>query len=95
MASLRNIVRYGRHQLLASAQVPFYERAGDRNGYLGYRYRHWLRYDFSYAQQLRLGVVAAQDAGEPFFAAGNGAGYDYYSPYLEVRRWGRLDVLSA
>lgn len=95
LASLRNIVRYGRHQLLASAQVPFYERAGDRNGYLGYRYRHWLRYDFSYAQQLRLGVVAAQDAGEPFFAAGNGAGYDYYSPYLEVRRWGRLEQLVA
>ncbi len=95
LPSLRNMARYGRHELFAAAQVPFYERAGDRNGYLGYRYRHWLRYDFSYAGRLRLGLVASQDPGEPFFAAGNSTGYDYYSPYLEVRRWGPLEQFIA
>ena len=27
-------------------QVPLYEREGDRNGYLGYKYKHWFRYSF-------------------------------------------------
>ena len=31
---------YGRHTLTATGKIPFYERAGDRNGYLGYPYRH-------------------------------------------------------
>ena len=46
---LKTIKKYGRHELTAAVRLPFYERQGDRNGYLGYRYRHWLRYEFSYA----------------------------------------------
>jgi len=79
--------------LSATLRVPFYQRAGDRNGYLGYPYRHTLRYELKRGDRLRIGLTAAQDAGEPFFASGNSWGYDTYNYYLQVRQWGRLDNL--
>ena len=90
---LATIGRYGRHKLTVAARVPFYERKGDRNGYLGYRYRHWLHYEFGYGDYVRAGLVGAQDAGEPFFKGGNGWGYDAYSYYAQIRKWKTIDNL--
>lgn len=50
--------------------MPFYTRKGDREGYMGYQYKHSIRYDFTYGDNVRLGVLGAQDAGEPFLQAG-------------------------
>ena len=72
---LRNILKYGRQDLIATVKIPFYKRKGDENGYLGYPYRHNLRYNFHYGDYLKAGIVAAQDAGEPFFANRNKVGY--------------------
>ena len=83
--------------LSATLRVPFYRRRGDRNGYLGYPYRHTLRYELTAGRQSgrqwRVGFVGAQDAGEPFFANGNKWGYDVYSYYAQLRNLGRLDNL--
>lgn len=87
----QTIAKYGHHTVTATARIPFYKRRGDSNGYMGYPYRHSLRYEFSYGQYLKAGIVGAQDAGEPFFANRNGQGYDAYSYYLQVRRWGVID----
>ena len=76
---------------MGSLSLPLYKRKGDRNGYLGYPYRHWLRYQYTYRDYVRIGVVGAQDAGEPFFADRNKAGYDFYSYYLQVRRLGCIE----
>lgn len=84
------LLRRSRHTLTATGRIPFYEREGDRNGYLGYRYRHSLRYELTSCNRLRLGLIGAQDAGEPFFAAGNSQGYDVYSYYVQLRDMGRL-----
>lgn len=86
--------QWGHHELMASGRIPFYERKGDKEGYLGYPYRHWLRYQFTYGEDVKLGLVAAQDAGEPFFSNRNKWGYDYYSPYLQLRHLGRLETLT-
>ena len=83
-----NILKYGRHELIATARVPFYERKGDRNGYLGYKYKHWLKYTFRYGDYVKIGLVGSQDAGEPFFAGRNSAGYDFYSFYAQIRKLG-------
>ncbi len=88
---LGTIIDKGRNTLSASVRIPFYERKGDRNGYLGYKYRHWLRYEFSYSDYVKLGLLGSQDAGEPFFSHRNKWGYDYYSYYLQVKKLGRLD----
>ena len=92
---LSTILRYGRQELLATGRIPMYERKGDapgqKKGYLGYPYKHSLRYDFSYGNYVRLGVVGAQDAGEPFFTANNRWGYDAYSYYFMVRKLGPIN----
>ena len=93
LPSLRNIAKYGHHELIATGRVPFYERKGDNEGYLGSKYRHWLRYQFTCGDQVKAGVVGAQDAGEPFFANKNKTGYDYYSLYVQLRNIGRVESL--
>ena len=95
LPSLAQMLKHGRSELVASARVPLYERQGDRDGYLGYRYKHWFRYTFSCGQRVKLGMVGSQDAGEPFLSAHNSWGYDYYSFYLMLRDWGRVKAFVA
>jgi hypothetical protein len=91
--SRQQLFKYGHHELMAAARIPFYERKGDSNGYLGYPYRHWLRYQLTYGDRVKVGLVGSQDAGEPFFANCNKTGYDYYSLYLQLRNIGWLESL--
>lgn len=79
--------------LLATARIPFYERKGDQNGYLGYPYRHSLRLVLNRGYHYRVGFVGAQDSGEPFFANKNKLGYDHYSYYFQIRKKGMLKSL--
>ena len=90
--SLDRIARYGRHELMAYGRVPTYERRGDKQGYAGYPVKHWLRYQFSYGDWVKAGLVGSQDSGEPFFSSPNTAGYDFYSLYLQVSHLGRLET---
>ena len=91
--SLDTLLSRSRHTLSATLRMPFYQRKGDRNGYLGYPYRHTLRYELQSSNRLRIGLVGAQDAGEPFMAKGNGWGYDFYSYYLQLKQLGRINNL--
>lgn len=89
----KNVMKYGKHDVTLSANIPFYKRQGDKDGYLGYPYRHSFRYKFNYSNKLKIGLVGAQDAGEPFFADKNSLGYDYYSFYASISNVGRLKTL--
>ena len=91
---LDNVLKYGKSELTAYASIPTFKRKGDINGYLGYPYKHWLRYDFHYGKRLRVGLVASQDAGEPFMANRNNLGYDYYSPYLVLNDIGPFETIA-
>ena len=92
--SMKNILKYGKQEFVGTFKLPFYDRHGDEKGYLGYKYKHWLRYTFQYSQQVKLGLVASQDAGEPFFANCNSTGYDFYSFFLQLRNIGKLKALT-
>ncbi len=92
--SLKTVLKYGKQEWVGMAKVPFYDRKGDKNGYLGYKYKHWLRYQFRYGDYVKMGFLGTQDAGEPFFAGANKMGYDFYSFYLQIRKWGRLKNLT-
>lgn len=85
----------GHHTLTATVKVPFYDRKGDKNGYLGYKYRHDVRYQFNFHNRLKFGVTGAQDSGEPFMANTNKTGYDHYNIYLQLRDAGRLEELNV
>lgn len=93
--TLRSITHYGKHEMVAYAKIPFYERKGDKNGYLGYPYKHWMRYQFRYSDKVKIGFLGAQDAGEPFFSGKNAYGYDFYTFYLQVRKWKRIKNLTV
>lgn len=86
-------LRYGHSTVLLSATIPTYERKGDQNGYLGYKYRHSVRYEFKATDRIRAGFSASQDAGEPFFAYNNNWGYDHYAYFVQLRQVGVLHNL--
>ena len=85
---LDSLLSRGHHTVTATSRWPFYQRKGDKNGYLGYALRHSLRYEFKSGDYLRAGLIGAQDAGEPFFTNCNKLGYDTYSYYIQLRKLG-------
>ncbi len=87
---LKKILHEGKNELLGTVQIPFYERKGDKDAYLGYPYKHWIRYTFNYGTYFKVGLIGSQDAGEPFLSRQNKWGYDYYSFYVALRKLGRL-----
>ena len=93
--SLKNIMTWGKNELLLYTKIPTYERVGDTsNGdYLGYPYKFWARYSFSYAKNVRIGIVASQDAGEPFFSQSNKYGFDQYSGFIQLNGLGPVESL--
>ncbi len=95
---LSQVAEYGKHSLTATIKIPFYNRKGDiltnGKGYLGYKYRHDIRYQFTYNDRIKFGITGAQDAGEPFFSNNNKMGYDHYSYYFQLRKTGRLEAFN-
>ena len=91
---LSHLLQDGHATLEATLRQPFYKRKGDDGKYLGYPQRHDLRLQFASRDQLKFGLTAAQDAGEPFFSNRNNLGYDHYSYYFQLRRVGRLEALN-
>ena len=72
--------QYLHHELTTTAKLPLSEG-------------HWFRYQLQYGDRLKAGLVGDQDADEPFFKDRNRWGYDFYSPYLQINRWGRVETL--
>ena len=93
--SLHNILKYGKHELAGEVKFPLTRPSLASKKYLGYDVRHWLRYDFHLGDFVKAGLLAAQDAGEPFFSKRNRAGYDFYSLYFLVRKLGRIQVATV
>ena len=93
--SLKNIMTWGKNELSLYTKIPTYERVGDAsNGdYIGYPYKFWARYSFSYAKNVRIGIVASQDAGEPFFSQSNKYGFDQYSGFIQLNGLGSVESL--
>ena len=94
--NIKNIAKYGKHELTARMDIPFYFREGYKTHsrevlaknpnkqYIGYPYHHSLRYSVYYSNRSYFGLTAENDAGEPFFSGKNKKGYDYYSPYFII-----------
>ncbi|NDV57619.1 helix-hairpin-helix domain-containing protein [Bacteroides sp. 519] len=97
---IKNILRYGKHEVLTRLDIPFYNRKAYnetdklQNRYWGPAQYHSLRYSFHYRDNLYAGVTAEKDAGEPFFAMHNKQGYDYYSFYFYLKNIGKLKSLA-
>lgn len=92
--SLKKVLKYGKHEMLARTDFPFYTRKGYQKKYLGPSIYHSLRYNFHYSTYFQAGITAEKDGGEPFLALHNMKGYDFYSPYFLLQNYGRLKALA-
>ncbi len=81
-------------EITTSLKLPFYSRKGDETAYLGEKYKYWTRVKYK-MRNITVGLVASQDAGEPFFANKNKWGYDHYSAFVQVKRWGKVKNMVA
>lgn len=93
--TLRQLAKYGKHELTTRFDVPFYTRKGYEKTYLGPSVYNSVCYGFHYGDKLYAGVAAEKDAGEPLGALHNKKGYDFYSYHLLIKDVGRLKTLAA
>lgn len=93
--TLKDILKKTKNEIALFGRIPTYDRKGDKNGYLGYKYKHWIKYSLSSSDRIKAGIVCSQDGGEPFFSGKNGTGYDYKSAYLLIKDFGCLKTLAA
>ena len=93
--TLRQLSKYGKHEIITRFDVPFYTRKGYEKTYLGPSVYNSVRYGFHYSDKLYAGVTAEKDAGEPLGALHNKKGYDFYSCHLLIKDVGRLKTLAA
>lgn len=87
-AKSKSVKQYlnGRHEVLAQYNGIFEDQIGYKNGaYLGEPGKAYMRYRYSYRQQLSMGITAEKDPGEPFFAGDNAAGFDFYSMHFLLK----------
>ena len=100
---LKNILKYGKQEIITRLDIPFYKKAGyqeysdsvlaryPNRKYMGNSLHHSLRYSFHYGTKVFLGITAEKDAGEPLFCKGNNS-YDYISAYVMLKNIGRLNT---
>lgn len=84
-----------RSTLLFTLHLPTYQRQGYTDGtYHGYPVKHSVRFVHN-GRHLSAALTASQDAGEPFFAGTNKAGWDFYTGYVQMKNTGALKNLVA
>jgi len=102
----KDILKYGKHELLTRLDIPLYRKEGYRNHsdslltenvnkqFIGNSYYNNLRYGFHYKDLLFFGVTAEKDAGEPFLQSVNNLGYDYCSFYFLAHNVGKFRTVA-
>ena len=91
--TLDSILKKGHGEVQTYINIPLYEREGDKNGYLGYKYKYNIKLTGKFSGNIKYGFCASQDAGEPLFANKNKCGTDYYSFYVKVNNIGTLKTI--
>ena len=91
--NIKKILAGGHADLMTNVGIPLYSRRGDREGYLGDKYKYSMKLTGKFSEHIKYGIIGAKDAGEPFLSKGNGKGFDYYSFYVNVNGLGRLKTI--
>ncbi len=94
---LRDLMRYGKHELVLRSDFPLYTKEGFKpksdsillkspnKVYQGTRFYHSFRYRFESMQHLYAGVQMEKDVGEK--------GIDYWAGYVMLQKIGRIQKL--
>lgn len=89
--SFKHIVKYSKRDLTLRLDLPINSKKGDKGSFLGSSYYNSVRYTSQFKDRLFIGFIAEKDRGEPFFGPHNKYGYDYYSFYFQLEKWGNLE----
>lgn len=94
------VLRFGKSKLITGVQAVLQKQEGYlrpdsvENRYTGSPVKTYLRYSFSYANQIYFGITAEKDPGEVFFRKENPYGFDFYSAHFQMNTKGRLKTLT-
>lgn len=94
--TLRNLSRYGRHQIITRYQTVLQEQKGfspisdsalalkPNSRYMGGPERLYLRYGYNFYNKVRFGITMEKDPGEVFFNGPDSVprGFDFYSAHF-------------
>jgi DNA uptake protein ComE-like DNA-binding protein len=87
----KNILSYGRHELLlrtlGTVQKPkgYLAKEDGSVPFEGNRLRYYARYKFKSGDDLSAGITAEKDPGESFFCGSNRTGFDFYSAHAGIK----------
>ncbi len=90
---LRNVLKYSRHEFIYRTDFDLEKRAGFTDGdFLGPQGNHYLRYRGTYRDNITIGLVGQQDAGEPF-GGQQRLGIDFISGHVALSNYGKVKEL--
>jgi len=94
----RQVLKYGRHQLMLRSTLGLEKRAGylkppEEGGFTGSRLDQLIRYKFRYSDNLQAAFNLQKDAGEEWQQQGENLGFDYFSGHLALRNYGFIEEL--
>jgi hypothetical protein len=98
--SLFNRLKKGRYQFLlhisqiAEASKGFQSQQNANDHFAGSAQHVSLRFTYQYKNLLEYGIVADKDAGEKWFGKKSGAGFDFHSAHLFIRKLGVIKTLA-
>jgi hypothetical protein len=109
LAYLRNLFKYGKHQVMIRYQRVLQVQRGfmepatpTASHYLGSQDKIYTRYRFTFGNRISWGFTGEKDAGEEFFKGSNNVdtwyqpykGFDFYSAHLFVRNIGIVKAVA-
>ncbi len=90
----KRVFTYGHHTVLGRYQRVLQPKAGfnisdsileqqpDKTRYLGNQDKYYLKYNYSYKNNISYGFTAEKDEGEQFFRGAQKYGFDFYSAHF-------------
>jgi hypothetical protein len=98
-------IKYGRHKVYLRTRRILQEQAGfakisdsaltanPNSHYLGNPWLYYVRYQYTYKNNVAWGFVAEKDPGEEFFKGTQKNGFDFYSAHLMLKKIGPIKTL--
>ena len=101
--TLRDMFKYGKNDVFFRYQQILEEQEGysesdsttsENSRFSGSPERLFLRYRFTYSNNVSWGITAEKDQGEEFFKGSQKQGFDFYSGHFFLRNIGRMKALA-
>ena len=87
----KNIFKNLKQDIIVRFDFPGTIKKTDKEKFLGPSFYSSIRYSAQIKDRVFIGLIAEKDKGEPLFGPHNKYGYDYYSYYILLEKWGRLE----